>query len=95
MGKVTETSTGASITDELLEMQVQNLRKGHKPCTIVQYLDQLSDEEREGVKQAMANPVINGSTIASWFERRGMPLKGASVQRHRNYRCSCEKDANV
>ncbi len=58
-------------------------------CQMGVALAALSPEDRAGVVDAMADPLVTGTGIARWLAKRGIRIRPFTVQRHRRGDCQC------
>lgn len=61
-------------------------------CTFAPLWQKLDAVDREALESALRpDSGITGQQIADVLTEQGHPMKGHTVQRHRNGRCSCER----
>ncbi len=65
----------------------------HGPaCVFAVVLPTLDDIDRKALENALRlDSGIQGQQIADVLTAQGHPVRGHTVQRHRNGRCSCER----
>jgi hypothetical protein len=80
-----------NVLEEIQSLQRETMRTGKKRCRFVEFYERLSPNEQAGIEAAMKDPSINGTTIARFFDRRGMSISGHSIQRHRRKDCTCDQ----
>lgn len=62
-----------------------------RQCAIQAAAPQLSDEDRDSVMAAIAQPrnIFSSAVIEEWFKRRGLRVSANAVHAHRIEKCSC------
>lgn len=58
-------------------------------CRVAEVLDSVDSDVRDKLLLALGNPAIRGSWIAQTFQKHGIRLPSASIQRHRRNGCAC------
>jgi len=62
-----------------------------KPCIVGRWTATLSDEEREKLDAALAEPDISTSNVHRWAQARGAEFRLNAVFTHRRKACSCNR----
>ena len=66
-----------------------NIKKG-PPCSVSLLLEDLNDEDRAAVIEAMADAKIPSTAIDRALLKEGYRVGSHSLQRHRRGECACE-----
>lgn len=63
--------------------------KPKKTCIAAQIISRLTEEEREKVEAALAEPSIDAASILRFIQKRGFEAKHPALLRHRKKECIC------
>jgi hypothetical protein len=58
-------------------------------CKVFKVLNELSEDLKPGLVDALDNMSLTGTAIAKWLSREGFNISERSVQRHRGGSCGC------
>lgn len=60
-------------------------------CVVVAIAQQLTIDQRADLNEALADPLIYGSTIAKVLSNWGYKVSETTVRKHRRHGCLCDE----
>ena len=74
-------------------IDLSEFRESERPnkCAITHRIASLSDDERETLAEALAEPDITTASIYRWLNKRNVKVNWNTVDRHRKGECRCGK----
>lgn len=82
-------STSSNRPSLLEEMRTEARRPKGPPCGMAVILDQLDDQERAQLEEALSDRSITAHIIATVLTNHGHRVALQTVGRHRGGRCAC------
>lgn len=65
------------------------IKKG-PTCSVRRLLDELSKDDAEALREALADPKVPGTAIERALLKEGHRMGSYNIQRHRRGMCTCE-----
>jgi hypothetical protein len=69
--------------------QFQGSKK--KACIVVSSMEDLSEEDRGAVQEALLRPDITHTAVSKWFAVRSLRVSARVICSHRNRECACAR----